>query len=202
MKLNGSDINKAMLNGQQISKAMLNGVDVLSVSKVIALDSFNRANAPTLGNAETGQTWQSLSGTLKIVSNQVVATSVSKDISVIDTGLSDCIVSDTMVSRCGGVVFRAVDVNNCLYVLSNEVNYNLYKVKNGAITSLGIYKQGVETYNNDKILVKLNGTAIQVYMNGTIIFDVTESDFVTATKHGVCVYYQVGAVDDFKVEAI
>src|SRR5690242_18710328 len=67
---------------------------------VIASDNFNRADDPTsLGTADTGQTWTSVTGTWGISSAQAVHfDSSGTGRAVLETGFTDCITKITLVN--------------------------------------------------------------------------------------------------------
>jgi hypothetical protein len=176
-------------------------------NKVIVFDSFNRANnANSLGNADTGQAWQPLQGTWGIDNNAAYTTNTSGFArAVIDSGLSNCIVSCTLstLSADGTTrfIFRQLGINNELYIGVVATGYEIDKRVTGSPTLLGSYS--ITPKSGDRLQVTLNGSNIKVYLNDILIFNVTETFNQNQTKHGLCVYNSSAArYDNFKVEAI
>ena len=204
----GVQINKMIQNNSEITKTIHNGITVYqkATSPIGVYDSFNRADANTLGVADTGQSWLVDGGTFGIVSNMARPLSLTNSFAraVIDSGLSNCIVSvkinmtEIADSR---VLFRYIDSANHFFLHAVGSSYILYRRVSGATTNIG----SINLTNNtkDDIKIALNGNNIKVYINNTLIFNITDSTYLTATKHGIAVYNTLTArFDDFKVEVL
>jgi hypothetical protein len=174
-------------------------------------DTFTRADsATTMGNAETGQTWVPFIGTFGIASNKAyLVTSGSFRSNVITSGLADCTVeADITYSGTNGgdgIVFRAVDINNYLYVTLGTT-FRLLK-RNGTVllaSSADAATTGV-TYN---VKVRIEGAQIDVYLDDILKFThvLSSADLATlgtATKHGIFASNQIAArYDNFVVSPL
>jgi hypothetical protein len=121
-----------------------------------ARDRFNRANATTLGNAETGQTWTTVSGsTYGVTGNRAYVVSpstasfstindVPREMTVVDIGDMDqrigCDIYTDPVSAHPGIVARYKDINNYIYVaLVNTTveQIDVYVRDTGTFTRIG-----------------------------------------------------------------
>jgi hypothetical protein len=174
-------------------------------NKTVVFDSFSRDDSITsLGNAETGQTWDA-SGTWGISSGKACYISgVGDTITVVDSGLSDAVVSVKLAVVVNGtrLVFRAESVSSC-YLLSYSLNQHklqLFKREAGWV-NLGEYV--ADPVNGDMLKAVLNGGSIKCYLNDTLAIEVTDDFNKTSTKHGLGIATSTDARwDDFKVEAI
>lgn len=102
------------------------------------------------------------------------------------TGLADGQVAVTLrtdapagVSQ--GIIFRYSNATN--YLLANRTT--LSKKVAGSVTSLGTYSTAFS--DGDRMTVKMQGSTITVYRNGTSVLTVTDSFNSTATTHGMAV---------------
>lgn len=163
---------------------------------VSTFDNFSVTPANLVTGASTGgQPWTVLSGTWKVANGAVVQTSSTAETkAVIDGGSPDVSVSLTTTGPVGGtrqswVVLRAVDDNNCL--IAGFFN-------NGADTVVVVYKDvaGVYTQIGSNFLitgqvatrtlrVDAIGSSIKVWVDGTLCQSVTDSTYLTQTRHGI-----------------
>lgn len=175
-----------------------------SISTAVTLlsDSFNRADSTTsLGSADTGQAWVVLNGTCGINGNRAYhTTSSSQDYAVVDLGQSDVTISLKIygdIANGGGITFRAVDVNNLWFVDVDSSGSSLYKVVAGSFTQVAT-AMGAFTIG-DTMSVVLSGTSVIVKRNSTTIHSSTQSQFSTATKHGLRLYGTSARLEDVLV---
>lgn len=173
----------------------------------VVSDRFNRAdNATTLGNAETGQAWQSLSGTWGVIGNQAYLAAngvANKNAVVAESGVSDCMVSAKLsVIKGARMAFRRTDLDNGFIVDRNISNVLLFRQVAGTYTQIATLAK--TTADGDVISVTLIGDSIKVSVNGEKLFTVNDSFNQTATKHGIGQFAiaDAGRIDDFKVEVI
>ncbi|WP_407310894.1 hypothetical protein [Desulfosporosinus sp. SB140] len=160
--------------------------------RIKVYDGFNRANnAASLGNADTGQLWSALSGIWGITGNTayVSTSSGGRDVSVIDSGSCNGIAKIVLPIVASftnpRLILRASDVQNYLMVstASSNTAYSLFRVVANVATQIGTYT--TTPVNGDEVKTILNGTSIQVFINGLLRISVTESFNQTATKFGI-----------------
>lgn len=169
-------------------------------------DSFNRADG-SLGNADTGQPWSTPAGTFSISSNQ--AASASGDGLAIVTATADGDLSiDGAVATAyvSSLVFRYSDASNFYYVYDwpGGSNISIRKVQGGSDIEYASVARtassGLVTYR-----VVLNGTAIDLYRNGVLMFSTTSSFNASATGVGMRVSNgggQANRWDNLSMEAL
>jgi len=165
-------------------------IPVLFTRRKVVSDTFTRAdNAASLGNAETGQAWEVLSGTWGISSNRayIASTSGGRDIAVVDSGFADVTIGLTLpvVATSARLIFRLTDASNhfIFTVITASNNYTLSRIQAGTATVVGSYTK--IPANGDFIKVTLRGNQIICYVNGLEVIRVTETFNLTATKHGM-----------------
>jgi len=170
---------------------------------LIAYDSFDRAdNAASLGNADTGETWVTLSGTPRIISNQASATTGIYR-GYIESEITDCVLSAKIVdvgTEGAALMFRLVDVNNRYYVGVYPTSLVLGKFVAGTQTVINTV--ALAFVDNEILSITVDGTAIKVYVNGTKQIDTTDSDLTVGTKCGIGIGANDDYLDNFKIETI
>lgn len=169
---------------------------------IIASDTFNRVDSPTLGTAETSQAWTigtSSSGTWSIVANQASG-SGSNTSALLDVGTGNVKISVTIGALVdSGVVFRYKDENNYFrFVRVGTASAYLQKKEHGIMTTIKNIGSAVAV--GDVLSVVANGTAIEVFKNGTSLFSTTDSSHLNTTKHGIHELSSGAKLDDFKIE--
>lgn len=160
---------------------------------VLVSDSFNRANNSTsLGNADTGQAWQTTPGSIYGISNNqaypISDTSGQVSFAYVDSGASDGTITLTLAAISNYqnyLVFRIVDNKNYLFVRyqKGSGNLQLYKTVNNAQTQLGTKSIGTLAIGST-ISVTVSGSSITVSTNGTQQITTTDNTFSTSTLHG------------------
>lgn len=195
--------------GQESQKTVITVTTSAHVPTVIVSDSFNRANNTTsLGNADTGQTWQysainnATVPPLSIgINNNSAYNSVTQDIlAIIDAGISDCIVS-MRISTLGAyekLIWRFKDYSNFYWAEDSGANLLVFVMVNGTRTQLGSLSRPVA---GQTLKVVLNGGTHQVYLDNALVQTISDSS-VVGTKHGMGFYDTTARLDDFKVTAL
>jgi len=160
-------------------------------------DTFTRADNPSsAGTTETGgYTWAATnSGTLAIASNKLTATQTTTNVDVdayVDDGHANGTLKGTLVANTGvsvGLMFRASAVTDG-YVLwcqtSSTKNWILSR-RTGASTysQIAIVATGTGA-PGDEAKVVMNGTDVKVYINGALVYTLTDSFNTTKTRHGL-----------------
>jgi hypothetical protein len=166
---------------------------------IYTADTFNKADASTLGVATTGgQTWAVAgSGTTAyaISGNQAKVTSVTEATAPGDAYIDDgqvngtikVTIPDTLTSK--GITFRGSGTNN-------STAYLFYR---SAATTLTFAKRtGVNAYTTiqaatgqptaaagDVLSVVMNGTSFTFKLNGATVMTVTDATYQTGTRHGI-----------------
>jgi hypothetical protein len=173
-------------------------------SNAIVSDSFNRADSTSsLGVAETGQTWEAISGTWGIQSNAAYRVAGTNALVAINSGYADNIAISAKVTQNSGaerIAFRISDANNYMYIQQSLTTLRLYKYEAGVSSQLS--SMTVDTLLVGDILkVVLTAGQIEVYRNDTKHITSAETFNNTSTKHGFVGTSTVG-FDDFKVEAV
>lgn len=177
--------------------------------RVLVSDSFNRADsALTLGNADTGQAWSVLSGTWGVNSNTAykVATDDVDQAVVVETGRSDVSVTTTIATmpdvNGAGLVLRATDNSNYLLAICilTVSEIRLYSQVAGSFTLLAT-GSWTSPANGDVLKAVLNGTSINILLNGVSKITYSTSVQQTATKHGLYLRRLTPRLDNFLVTA-
>lgn len=177
------------MNWQQLLQTAANQGGGPAVITTYVSDAFNRADsALTLGSADVGGAWTEAVGTWGISSNaayQVV--SVGQDLAYIDSGVANCTIRCTYsvaAQNSQRITARISDTSNYL-ILQTESNnaYKLYKFVAAAGTLLGNYN--ATPANGDALMMVLNGSNIDVYLNGVLRISASDSFNSTQTPHGI-----------------
>lgn len=158
--------------------------------RVTVYDSFDRTNdATTLNTGTSGTAWSAVAGTWGVISNTgylvTTAAAAAPNVAVVESLLSSTTVGVTLSTNPTGtrVVVREADASNYIYLENNGTGYDLIKRVAGVNTTLATYT--MTTAAGDKIIVVLNGTLINVYINGFARLSATTSSGATNTKHGI-----------------
>lgn len=169
-------------------------------------DSFNRADsAVSLGSADIGGAWTATTGTWGISSNKgYLVTDAGQDVAQIDSGVANCTIRclySTVGANSQRLVFRFTDASNFLICQTEGTAYKVYKYVAGGFTQLGTYS--VTPADGDQIMVVLNGSNIDFYLNGTLRISVSDAFNNTATRHGLGGANNTGAArwEDYSVKS-
>lgn len=177
---------------------------------VLLSDTFTRANATTLGNAETGQPWVSYGAqTMGVFNNEAYSITSNGDNSFVgcDVGISNAKIGVTFSniasigSWSSAIILRAISNTSYIHFQISPSGYILETYNSGDYSTLASYT-GVTT--GDQISIVINGSSIVVLRNDTQIMSVTSTFNQTATIFGMQSGDQTGTAgnrfDNFKVE--
>ncbi|EFC82515.1 DNRLRE domain-containing protein [Parafrankia sp. EUN1f] len=150
--------------------------------------SFTAANSTiTLGDADTGETWQVLSGTWGINGNNAYLVSGTYGTAVMPAPSEGLVRFTAPVAQDNlGVAFRVQDANN-LWILQTQPSSNaliLAKRVGGTKTTVATFT-GACCAAGDTYAVRMAGSALTVYRNDQVVGSATDSQFSTATKAGL-----------------
>lgn len=183
-------------------------VTVLAKKKIIVQDGFNRTDG-ALGNANTGQAWQTSAGTFTISGQRATnTTAADADFTYLDAGISNALISSKLqgvsVSRAG-ILFRGIDANNFLLAfVHSDGNLKVYRRLAGSFTLLVQTPSPVANTALHVMSVVCMGSSINVYINASLVISTTITDHVTGSKCGLFSSGAGSAVfwDDFKAEVL
>lgn len=166
------------------------------------VDSFNRANAASLGTADSGQTWSNFGGAgFSITTNQATVSAASAGTgTVIDSAASDSTVQVTMPSAAtvsGGIVFRWVDASNFNVVQMVSAQLWLRKYVAGVLSEIA-QSANLTFANNDIIAVVTSGASLTVKQNGVVRVTASDATNSTGTRGGLLALAG-GIYDDFSI---
>lgn len=169
----------------------------------VVTDTFTRST--TLGNADTGQTWTTQTGTFVTTGSQAYHGSSTNSVSTLNAGISDGIASITLatIASLERLVFRGDGTKDNYWHVqqrSSSNNYQLYKVESGTHFSMGA-SAVVTPANGDVISVSMTDDQVAVRVNGTLIFRYIDTYLKTATNFGFGgSSVNTARFDNFKVE--
>ena len=143
-------------------------------SDVALADTFQRADSATLGTAETGQTWTTVTGGIGITSNLAqINTGAGTSLAIVDAGIAngsiECAWRYAGASSGNGMILRWIDSSNYLFTAIESAGgtLKLYKYDAGALTALatvtGIGMTGDAWH---QVKVTMRGSVITVSING------------------------------------
>lgn len=153
-------------------------------------DSFNRANSTSsLGDTDTGETWEILSGIFGINTNAAYHTSAGdNDIAVVDTTITNLMItgifSAISTTNAVGLVARVTDINNfylCDIGTSGQVVF--YKRVAGEYSWIG-ENLSAGYANGESIEFKVIGNVLTAAIDGTTVLTINDSSLPTGTKAG------------------
>jgi len=134
----------------------------------IAVDTFTRPDSATLDNAETGQSWQLLSGAFAVAGLKASASSTGTV--VLDAGTANVDVQALIVPTSGaaGIVVRAAnaDTDRLAVQLDMTNGFRLNKTVGGTLTTLITVPQAFTAGVTYELRVVVNGDNIKGYLNG------------------------------------
>jgi hypothetical protein len=175
-------------NGYMMLEALAGITQQQGAGGATVTDSFDRANASTLGTADSGQAWTTNAGVFSIASNQASSSSSGGSFTAtLDAGIADIDMRiDVVIGASNsnpGVVFRSVDISNFWHFTVAAGSWFLYKRVANSYTSMGSGSgPGSGTHTVRVVAV---GSNIEVYINGFSKITTTDASHSTATKHGL-----------------
>lgn len=160
---------------------------IIPLTPWILGDTFNRADATDgLGIATSGQTWVSVLGNVMgISSNKAYLPVAANSRSIINLSVSDFYAEVTIdAGTIGYMLFRYSDSTNLWRIgISGGGVFTLQKIVAGTLTTL---VNAICNYTaGDRIGVKCEGNIITVYLNGRVVYSVTDSAVNTGTYVGI-----------------
>ncbi|WP_283215121.1 DNRLRE domain-containing protein [Pseudofrankia sp. DC12] len=160
-----------------------------------AVASFTAPNSTSsLGQADTGETWQVLSGTWGINGNAAYAVSGTNSFAVMPSPSDGTVRFTAPVAQDSmGIAFRVQDASNLwvLQVMPSTNSLVLTKRVSSAWTNVATFA-GACCAASDSYAVRMSGSTLTVYRNDQAVGSVTDSTLSTATKAGLYAY-QTGA---------
>lgn len=175
------------------------GVVPPPIPETFVLDTFNRADAGSLGTPDIGPAWD-LSTNWEIVNGAAESTGVAS--ARIETGHSDCTITAKILSHGSGstgISFRSVDSNNEWGVTPSYA----FKRVGGVLTNLATFTPSALT--NDVMRVVLRGPDIEIWVDdgdtGVFVHAITYTDSFnqSATRHGLRASAAGARIDYFEV---
>lgn len=168
---------------------------VTAASSTYAADSFDRANG-ALGVADSGQAWVLNSGAWVVNTNQASFTGgAGVRSATIDDGQADGVWQCTIaVAFSGGLVIRETASDTMLFLKPNGGLLKLFRVTGGILTAIG---SGGAPTAGDIVKIAATADAIDVYLDGSLLFSVVESQGQTNTNHGIGAQSSTDRLDDW-----
>lgn len=159
-------------------------------------DIFNRADAVGWSTTPLGALpWQGVSvagtvGTFTIESNQAkaVVASGGDSVAFINDSQADGVIGITCtntVTGGGALAFRYTDANNFWILWADPIGnaYKLMKRVAGAYTQVGATGPALTAVTQFSVV--LAGSSIKAYVNGALLWNVTDSFNQAGTSHGI-----------------
>lgn len=166
-----------------------------------AFDNFNRSNSGTMGQAQSGAQWNTVSGPWGIISNQAYCNeTIAYDaFTVLPTRCANGTILCT-VSRNNsraGLIFRYQDANNYFRIWSDGASTVMQRILAGVTTQIASDASAPPVTSLWE--VSLNGSSIRARLNGALKFGgtVTDGNLLTARSHGL---YNVAVNSDNRYE--
>lgn len=156
-------------------------------------DDFSEANGTNLNGklTDTGQAWVT-SGTWSTNGGQLLASPGGRQFAHVETGMPDGKIACLFVSKATGhfpsVLGRFVDASNYFNVefgSTTDLNLRLQRNVAGTITTLATRVGAVP--DNATVEFVLRGSSLVVNENGSQVVSVSDSNHLSATKHGFSV---------------
>lgn len=183
--------------------ALAVSADVPTTSAYTVKDRFNRADAGTIGTAETGQVWTSGTG-WAIVSNVAKFTGTADANILLDSGISDNFALRFKTTAVTGqypvaIQLRYTDATHYFKIFKNNDAWKLDQ--SGAVSF--ILAAGGTLSSGDHIEVQVRGKSVVLLVNDAVQASAILSSITTATTHGVGGSANIGLqVDDFTIRPL
>lgn len=138
------------------------------------VDYFNRNSSNVVGKADTGQTWQVLSGTWATNGEKIYPVSdVNSNTIIIDPGITNYKVSALLYGQFAvvndlrylNIVFHCLDINNYMFTRAYANSIELYKIVNGSVMKIGNYYISTPDQFEYTITVICKGLNVKVFFN-------------------------------------
>lgn len=154
----------------------------------LVADRFNRANSTTnLGSTDgfgslDPMAWVQQQGTWGIINNNAyTSVALNRSIATLALGVSDIEIEMELPSiNALGILFRFVDLSNYWYFIIAGSQTELHKFVAGVDTAVSVVGGGSNTL---RVIAK--GSSIKCYGSNGLRTNITDSDLLTANKHGM-----------------
>lgn len=162
-------------------------------------DTFDRADAGTLGTASGGFSWTQVAGSIGISSNSAASSTSGNNTARAESALSADHYAqiEVVVQGANGVgpCCRFDASANTFYVAYDDASsLRLFRVITGGFTEIG---SASSVAAGSIVKIQANGTTIKVFDDGVEVISVTDGDITGNTHTGILVG-QSGVVDDFE----
>ncbi|MBD7967751.1 hypothetical protein [Paenibacillus gallinarum] len=156
----------------------------ITLLKPIVYDSAKRANSTTtVGNADLGFSWDSVTGTHGIIENKLYSvTDTSGDLLLMDCGRSDLVVSCIFSGQLLGtnqrhfnLIFHAADAQNFHMARISKTEVQLMRSVGGTISYLNTSSSPSAVADNEEYEIKIFSAdnICRVYINGRLFINYT-----------------------------
>lgn len=166
-------------------------------------DSFARADAAALGNAETGQAWTASAGTFTIASKAATPSAAANTRAYLETGVTDHAATVQLLDttqQCW-LIARFVDGNNYLRAgIAGDGRFTLQAIVAGAVTDFGL-PNAAKPASGSEITLSCVGGSISLYANGELHRTITNSSHATGTKVGLQAVTTAGRFRNFRARS-
>jgi hypothetical protein len=159
------------------------GIPFISkVKKVLARDTFNRPDSTVLGKADTGHTWEQLSGGHEVKNKQLI--SVGGGVVALSVNKTNYRAMSDIYNISGtlSLAFRVVDKDTYYFCRLYTNALEVYKFVGGVATRIGNYG-GLGNGLVD-ITVEVVGSTFKCYLNKQLLLTVVDNDLATSTNVG------------------
>lgn len=160
----------------------------------LVADSFTRADsASSLGTADVGGAWTSLAGTWGISGNKAYLPSAGAEAwAVHDTGRADIDMQVTVAAPTvsnQGLCWRMASAGNGYRLaFSSGGTLKLFRVTGGTSTEIAAATGVRVPTTGDVVRVTAYGSTHRVYRNADKVLEVSDSTYLTETRHGLWGY--------------
>lgn len=153
--------------------------------KTYVKDSFDRADATTLGTSETGQIWASA---MKIANGKAYADAWVT--AKINAGYADyeisCDVTRGISTACSlGFRLSATNDADRMELILSGSTVQINKKVNFVSTNLGSYTRAYVSGEIIQLKAICVGSSIKCYVNDQLIFNITDAELITRTYVGI-----------------
>ena len=158
----------------------------------VLLDSFDRADSPSLGVTDTGQTWSGLEGSFGVQGGAAGVGTAGYSLAVVDSGDGDGVVSAGVAVPSSELwlVLRSSDgTNYWRFGRTSTGPYQLQQIVDGSLGSPALTTLAtVNAAAGDTMACRLNGPLISCEVNGTPVVSASSGFNQTASRVGFATY--------------
>lgn len=180
----------------------------------VVVDKFAKSLNTPLGSASTGQAWEFLNSTWKVVEGQAVQdtfTSGLQTAAVIESGISDFVMAVDLstISSETRIVLRYKNPGNYIQLkfsgadAEGRISVAIRLAVDGAVNQQGSSEPAL-IRANDTVEITAIGPSIIVQVNGTVLLNYSTTTHMNGTKHGFGGYGSTAPVgfDNFYIYRI